>query len=129
MNKPKTTPAGPLWPSVTPAKPKGKKTAAGTVKPAEIESGDELVICNDPPPSSTLGPRVSKYYAKFEGLRVGQCLSCSKESIRNRAQADAKSGVFADPPICQPAIVYPDNQDAQAVYEKEHERAVILLTE
>ena len=51
----------------------------------------------------------------------------SKESIRNRAQADAKSGVFADPPICQPAIVYPDNQDAQAVYEKEHERVVILL--
>lgn len=53
----------------------------------------------------------------------------SKESIRNRAQADAKSGVFADPPIYQPAIVYPDNQDAQAVYEKEHERAVILLTD
>lgn len=53
----------------------------------------------------------------------------SKESIRNRAQADAKSGVFADPPICRPAIVYPDNQDAQAVYEKEHEREVILLTE
>lgn len=52
----------------------------------------------------------------------------SKESIRNRAQADARSGVFADPPIYQPAIVYPDNQDAQTIYEKEHKRVVILLT-
>ena len=86
MTKPKTTLANSPWPTLTPPS-KGKKTRSGTVKPAEIESGDELVICNDPPPSSTLGPRVSKYYAKFEGLLVGQCLSCSKEKASPVANA------------------------------------------
>ena len=79
MTKPKTTPAGPLWPSVTPTKPKGKKTAAGTVKPAQIQSGGELEICSEPPPRTTLGPRTSKYIESFEALTVGQGLRCSKE--------------------------------------------------
>lgn len=86
MTTPKTTLVSTLWPT-NPAKPAGKKTAAGTTRPAEIESGDELVICNDPPPSSTLGPRVSKYYAKFESLPVGQCLKCSKEKASPVANA------------------------------------------
>lgn len=76
MNK--TTPAGPLWPSIASSKPKGKKTAAGTVKPAAIESGEELQICADPLPTSVFGQRGSKYAAKFEALPVGQCVKCSK---------------------------------------------------
>lgn len=83
MPQPKTSLVTPLWPQVTPraAKPKGKKTAAGTVQKSQIESGEELVICNDPPPAAVLGPRGSKYTAKFESLPVGQGLICSNDKV------------------------------------------------
>lgn len=68
-------------------KPKGKKTAAGTVRPAAIQSGDELRICDDPPPRTTLGPRTSKYIESFENLPVGKGLVCSKEKASAVAAA------------------------------------------
>ena len=78
MTKAKTQLAQPFWPAVT-AKPKGKKTAAGTVRHAQIESGEELKICSDPPPRTTLGPRTSKYADIFESLEIGKGLECSSE--------------------------------------------------
>lgn len=76
MTGPKTTLVQPLWPA---AKTKGKKTEAGTVRQAQIDAGEELVITNDPPPRTTLGPRSSKYVDRFEKMKVGQSLACSKE--------------------------------------------------
>lgn len=78
MPTPKTTLAGPLWPPTQIPAQKGKKTAAGTVKPAAIQSGDELRICDDPPPRTTLGLRSSKYIESFEKLPVGKGLACGK---------------------------------------------------
>lgn len=86
MTRAKTTLVKPLWPTVSPAA-KGKKTKAGTVKPAEIGCGDELAICDDPPPRTTLGPRTSKYADRFEKMKVGQCLKCSPEKVGTVASA------------------------------------------
>lgn len=78
MSLPKTTVIPALWPH-TPYKENGKKSAARTVRQAQIDTGEELAVCDDPPPSSTLGPRGSKYAAIFEALPVGKGLICSKE--------------------------------------------------
>lgn len=77
MSQPQTKLAAPFWPSAAP-KAKGKKSATGTVKQAQINSGEELRICDDPPPRTTLGPRFSKYIESFEKLPVGKGLECSK---------------------------------------------------
>lgn len=72
MSLPKTTPAIPTpWDGLKPQPGASKK------RPPSVQMrSDELVPCNDPPPTSTLGPRSSKYTKIFESLPVGRGLKC-----------------------------------------------------
>lgn len=73
MSLPKTTPAIPTpWDGLKPQPGTSNKRPPST---AQKRSG-ELIPCNDPPPTSTLGPRTSKYAKHFESLAVGGGLKC-----------------------------------------------------
>ena len=73
MSLPKTTPVNPSpWDVLKPAASASKKRPP----PSARKRSGELVPCNDPPPTSTLGPRTSKYAKHFESLAVGGGLKC-----------------------------------------------------
>lgn len=72
MSPPKTTPAIPTpWDGLKPQPGASKKRP-----PSAHKRSGELVPCNDPPPTSTLGPRTSKYTKIFESLSIGGGLKC-----------------------------------------------------
>lgn len=80
MTRPKTTIVNSPW-SALAQKSSKKNTKSKTPKRAEPVCVDELVVCDDPPPRTTLGQRASKYAERFEKLKVGQSLKCDTKNV------------------------------------------------